>query len=281
MAAPVISSVEELQHGPVQQMFVPMLPHGCFDPASQAAFTGAPEFCEAACFHAYGGYGGAMWPRPPHGTPTPRRQLQATPRVQPQPQAPTPRRPVRVLLSNLPPLLRARGFLEVAVEQARLEQDVAGLEIGAAAAGEAVVVLTSEAAGQRCIRHFHGLRWAKSDKPISARYTSSAKKDQAAEEPARRQREDQPSGGARAAGLEAPAAKEAAARVPNSMARSWAGYTREEHLQVRGLVMSPCLGKQRWADIDSDTEFDDDWQSTFAGTCDGASSIGETITDFF
>lgn len=283
MAAPIICSVEASGHGPVQQLYVPVPPYGYLDPASQIAFAGAPECCEAAWFHACGGYGVAMWPCSPH-SPTPwqtqRPWLQAIPRPQPQPQAAEPRRPVRVRLSNLPRLLCTRGCLDAALEQARLDHDVSDVEIVAAKADEAVVILTSEAAGQRCIKHFHGLRWAKNDKPISARYTSSAKKEQAAEEPARRQQEQPPSGGAREAGLEALTQKDSTARVGNSTAPSWAGYTEEEQLHVRGLVMTPLPGKQRWSDFDSDDEFDDDGRSTFAGTCDGASSIGETVTDF-
>jgi len=64
--------------------------------------------------------------------------------------------------------------LEAAIEQAGLEKEVQAFEVLSDKA-EAVLGLASEHAAQRCIRHFHGLKWAKKNAPVSARYCAQAR----------------------------------------------------------------------------------------------------------
>jgi hypothetical protein len=83
---------------------------------------------------------------------------------------------VSVVLGNLPKTLCTEKFFEAALEQARLEREILAFEVKLSdnTGGEAVVVLPSECAAQRLIRHFQGLKWFKMQGPITTRYCGAA-----------------------------------------------------------------------------------------------------------
>jgi hypothetical protein len=82
---------------------------------------------------------------------------------------------VTVVLGNLPKLLCNQQCVAAAMEQARLKGVVAFevIEKNGSEGAEAVVILESEIAAQRFMKHFQGLKWGKS-KPIAARYCAAA-----------------------------------------------------------------------------------------------------------
>jgi hypothetical protein len=84
---------------------------------------------------------------------------------------------VSIQLGNLPQKLCSEKFLGVVLEQAGLEGDIVAYGVNLVEGskhGEGVVVLTSEAAAQHCIRHFQGLKFAGAQKQITTRYCAAA-----------------------------------------------------------------------------------------------------------
>lgn len=176
-----------------------------------------------------------------------------------------PQEPVAVELSSLPKMLCNKACLEASIEQAGLEADVQSLEIQDS---KAKLILASEQAAQRCIRHFHGLQWAKSAAPVSARYASQVGKEQ----PQQRTPESPVTSKADKTGVVKAAPKPV--KMP-------------ETPKAKVITASPKSSSQgspsskpRWADIDTESEDDDDLtQSTRSGSfmriSDGESSNTE------
>lgn len=156
-AAPIVESVTPAHQGLVHQMFVPMAPYG-YTSASEAYMHAA----SAQWFPTYSGYEAAVWP--------------CHAQVSTASQAPMPQHLVHVKLQSLPQALCTRQCLEAAIDQAGLASYVHDMLTGVQK-GEAEIILTSEAGAQRCIRHFHGLRWARHSQPVIARYTRAKKED--------------------------------------------------------------------------------------------------------
>jgi len=170
--------------------------------------------------------------------------------------------PVAVELSSLPKMLCNKACLEAAIEQAGLESDVQSLEVQDS---KAMLLLASEQAAQRCIRHFHGLQWAKSSEPVSARYSPQVGKEQ----PQQRAPESPVTTKAVKTGV----VKAAATPVKLPVTPKAKVITASPKSSSQG---SPS-NKPRWADIDTDSEDDDDHtQSTRSGSfiriSDGESS---------
>lgn len=184
--------------------------------------------------------------------------------------------PVVVELSCLPKMLCSKMCLEAAIEQAGLDKDLQTLEIETGKGGQATLTLKSERAAQRCIRHFHGLQWAKSSSPISARIPGQPEQ-QAAAQPA---------------AVKAPKAKKPAELVkePSTPKKRISSFSSTSLSPKSTCCSSPALSavspsmKPRWADLDDDDSDCDDELSTkstkSAGTFDlegqSASDNGES-----
>lgn len=282
MSAPVVMSIEQIPtEGYVPHMMVPHMVPCCF--------VAMPEFCEGMQIHPSAGWQ-PMWSQGARkGQPD---SWQGSKRGSPQPSSPNQyffagpmwpqqgngnEEPVSIELSNLPEMLCNPKCLEASIEQAGLENHVQGLEVESGGTGKAILTLASRGAAQQCIRHFNGLRWAKSSEPVSARYCSQDSGDEArasAEPPlteeAKAKKTSEIAKGLADAGLLCKTTK----RTPPSSPFSSCSTT---------APMSPPMVpmKPRWADYDDDEEDDDKWStSTHAdeeakGTDSGSSSNTE------
>lgn len=199
MSAPVVMNIEQMQmpsEGYAQHMVVPQMMPCCF--------VAVPEFCEGMQFLPSAGWQPMWSPQgarrgqpdsrhggkcksglegnacPPPETAVPM-QFGVGPTFWPQ-QCMTIQEPTAVELSNLPQILCNRKCLEASIEQAGLESEVQGLEI-LGRSGKAVLTLATDRAAQQCIRHFHGLRWAKSSEPVAAHYHQQPKAEETVQAP--------------------------------------------------------------------------------------------------
>lgn len=187
--APVMNNFEQPQEGAaIQYMIVPqmhMVPC-CFV---------APEFCEGMWVPSpFGGYEAAS-PQAggKRGSFSPQQDPYQMPNPFGMPQAqqdPSTEESVAVELSCLPKMLCTRGMLEAAIEQAGLESLVQKLEVQHCNIGKATLILAGDRAAQRCIRHFHGLKWGKSSEPVSARYQQQGGQDAVTQQVAKNDNEN-------------------------------------------------------------------------------------------
>lgn len=267
--------MEQVSEGPFQQMFYPQMVPCCF--------VAPPEFCEGMYVPPLGGYE-AAWPQGVHRFPQKRQGRQSrnygaprlpktfdpsdfgSPSIWPHEDFGS-QEPVTVELSSLPAMLCNRSCLEAAIEQAGLENDVQNLEFTSGDSGEAVLLLANERAAQRCIQHFHGLQWAKSSQPVSARYRLQQQPEQQQQAPE---------------SLEKEPTDEKDCATPLTMTpKSTPKLSPKSSIMLspKSSIMSSPSMKPRWADLDSDDENDDIVsKSTRTGTWDsvpGSSDSGE------
>lgn len=270
MAAPMMMMMtnDQVSEGPFQQMFIPY------------GFVAAPEFCEGM-YVPSGGYE-ATWPQDGHRFPSQQkrqgrhtrnygahgnygapRHAQASAQnsfgsapIWPQADF-GPQEPVSVELSNLPKMLCNRMCLEAAIEQAGLENDVKTLEVKSGAIGEAVLLLASQQAAQRCIQHFNGLQWAKSSQPVSACYASQQPK-QRQHEPEFPEVDTSSNAPDKACGLVKDFAPTPCTLTPQSTPKlsPKSSICSSPSISAASPMVSPSM-KPRWADLDSEDEDDD------------------------
>lgn len=77
------------------------------------------------------------------------------------------REEVEVLITGLPKALCAEPFLETMLEQAGLEDVVVSCSAGQGF-GELRVLLLGQLAAERCVAHFNGCCWGRTEKSVSA-----------------------------------------------------------------------------------------------------------------
>jgi len=252
-------NVEQVPEGQYQQMFIPqMVPVG---------FVAMPEFCEGMWVQPMGGYG-AAWHQGAYRGPMHKKQFAKnrnfgspahTPQMPPQDLTLDPdansEDPVSIELTSLPKMLCTKPCLEASLEQAGLEGQVESMELSAG--GKAVLVLKDLRAAQRCMKHFHGLQWAKSSQPVSARVLPTGK------EPSKQEpKQSQPKKASQPQAAPKPAKENAAKKlaepvkspkqVPSSPALTATTVTQSPKSSFLG---SPSL-RPRWADLESDDEDD-------------------------
>jgi len=259
-------NVDQESEGPFQQVFVPY------------GFVAAPpDFCEGMYVPHLGGYE-ATWPQAGHRFPL-QQKLQGRPqRNYGAPRHPKafvpngfgsapmwpqadfgPQEPVSVELSNLPTMLCNRMCLEAAIEQAGLENDVKTLELKSGTSGQAVLLLASRQAADRCIQHFNGLQWAKSSQPVSACYASQQPQQQQ-NEPEFSETDTSSDYTAKASGLVKDFAPTPCTVTPMSTPKLSPKSSICSSPSLSTAMPSPMVSpsmKPRWADLDSEDEDDD------------------------
>lgn len=287
MAVPLIMSIDQMQ-----------MPEACFQQMQVVAvpycFVAAPEFCEGMPW-APQPAGGCepMWTHGQHRGPFNARQgrynrgytkgrtaparwqlpAAALPQEESTQQESSSQDPVGVELTSLPKMLCNRACLEAAIEQAGLESDVQSLELDVSTYGKATLLLSSQRAAQRCVRHFDGLRWQKFSDPVSARYCPQAEEEQqqlpesqvTVVEALEKATANKPSVSLKASAKSAaPTPKSTIS--PCSSPKSTAS-TITPNSSPKSTFSTPTNKqsmKPRWADYDSDS--DEDMTSTRAGT---------------
>lgn len=180
---------------------------------------------------------------------------------------------VTIVLSNLPKALCTESGFGVALEAAKVQDEVRLFSVEQCGDnGEAVVILRSEAAALNAMKHFRGLKCGKAD-GITARYSKEAgnkllrsKEPKETQDEKQQQKRDETTS-KKDAGL---------SHSPKSRAKL-AQRESEPTSTVVPLVLTKMNLKMRWADyeFDRDSDYEDDAQSTAAGPIPSASDLTE------
>jgi hypothetical protein len=170
-------------------------------------------------------------------------------------------------------MMCSEQLLEAALEQAGLESEILAREVKVtkgSSTGEGVVVLISEDAAQRCIRHFQGLKWAKAQQPITARYCAA--RGRSLMERKKRCQQQPPGAEATNEALQSTPQEKAlklqpGAELDSTQRRSLQQEVLTPKLKTSSLSAfstSPCKTKKLWADYDTDDEFESECRASYA-----------------